>query len=215
MQGSILWMAPEVARGKGYSAKVDIWSTGCLILEMLTGNLPWHKAQGNIIFLLGKGNAPPIPTNLTAFSTEFLNLTFTIEADKRPTASELLDNPYTDIDPLSVDFKQWSETAIQLKADGGSTSEDISPLTEGDEELSDDDSETIEDINDFNVFNQPNVDFSTTFSGATEIESKLDDGPAKNVEDDSAEDDLYGWTQSLGPEEARNLQELLNLGKRL
>lgn len=25
MQGSIPWMAPEVAKGKGYSAKVDVW----------------------------------------------------------------------------------------------------------------------------------------------------------------------------------------------
>ena len=66
MQGSVFWMAPEVARsGKGYSAKVDIWSTGCLVLEMLTGNNPWHKATGNVIYLLGNGNAPPIPAGLS------------------------------------------------------------------------------------------------------------------------------------------------------
>jgi serine/threonine protein kinase len=44
-------MAPEVARGKGYSAKVDIWSLGCLVLEMLTGHYPWFKVPGNGIVL--------------------------------------------------------------------------------------------------------------------------------------------------------------------
>ncbi|KAH6623621.1 hypothetical protein F5144DRAFT_658582 [Chaetomium tenue] len=36
MQGSVFWMAPEVVRaqGEGYSAKVDIWSTGCVVLEI-------------------------------------------------------------------------------------------------------------------------------------------------------------------------------------
>jgi len=34
-------MAPEVVNGKGYSAKVDIWSVGCCVLEMLTGTHPW------------------------------------------------------------------------------------------------------------------------------------------------------------------------------
>ncbi|KAH6847270.1 hypothetical protein B0I37DRAFT_391240 [Chaetomium sp. MPI-CAGE-AT-0009] len=43
MQGSVFWMAPEVVRaqGEGYSAKVDIWSTGCVVLEMFAGRRPW------------------------------------------------------------------------------------------------------------------------------------------------------------------------------
>ncbi|KFY06797.1 hypothetical protein V492_07739 [Pseudogymnoascus sp. VKM F-4246] len=47
MQGSVFWMAPEVVRsqGKGYSAKVDIWSLGCVVLEMFAGRRPWSKEE--------------------------------------------------------------------------------------------------------------------------------------------------------------------------
>ena len=42
MQGSVFWMAPEVLDNlEGYGAKVDIWSLGCVVLEMCTGERPW------------------------------------------------------------------------------------------------------------------------------------------------------------------------------
>ncbi|KAI8800246.1 kinase-like domain-containing protein, partial [Cladochytrium replicatum] len=94
MQGSIYWMAPEVARGKGYSAKVDIWSLGCLVLEMLTGNHPWHKVRGNIIYALGTGNKPPVPDTLGPIARDFLALCFTIDPEKRPTATDLISHPF-------------------------------------------------------------------------------------------------------------------------
>lgn len=34
-------MAPEMVTSKAYGAKVDIWSFGCLVLEMFTGQQPW------------------------------------------------------------------------------------------------------------------------------------------------------------------------------
>jgi mitogen-activated protein kinase kinase kinase len=48
LQGSIFWMAPEVVHNptkKGYSAKVDIWSLGCVVLEMFAGRRPWSDEE--------------------------------------------------------------------------------------------------------------------------------------------------------------------------
>jgi len=43
VQGSVFWMAPEVinSKKKGYNSKIDIWSVGCVVLEMWTGERPW------------------------------------------------------------------------------------------------------------------------------------------------------------------------------
>ncbi|KAI1935712.1 mitogen-activated protein kinase kinase kinase [Ophidiomyces ophidiicola] len=69
MQGSVFWMAPEVvqSQGKGYSAKVDIWSLGCVVLEMFAGRRPWSKEEAiGAIFKLGSLNeAPPIPEDVS------------------------------------------------------------------------------------------------------------------------------------------------------
>jgi mitogen-activated protein kinase kinase kinase len=68
MQGSVFWMAPEVVRyqGQGYSAKVDIWSLGCVVLEMFAGRRPWSKEETvGAMYKLGELNeAPPIPDDV-------------------------------------------------------------------------------------------------------------------------------------------------------
>jgi len=89
MQGSVFWMAPEVIRAQsqamsvpsgssnidasyamsqGYSAKVDIWSLGCVVLEMFAGRRPWSKEEAiGAIYKLGSLNqAPPIPDDVSS-----------------------------------------------------------------------------------------------------------------------------------------------------
>lgn len=102
MQGTVFWMAPEVIHSmveekkQGYSAKVDIWSLGCVMLEMFAGQRPWsNEAVVSAIYKLGKTKlAPPIPADVSQEAKDFLNKCFTIDSEKRPTAAELLDHEF-------------------------------------------------------------------------------------------------------------------------
>ena len=41
MKGSPYWMAPEVVMRKGHSFSADVWSFGCVLIEMITSRPPW------------------------------------------------------------------------------------------------------------------------------------------------------------------------------
>jgi serine/threonine protein kinase len=62
MQGTVFWMAPEVVnpQGKAYNFKIDIWSVGCVILEMWAGSRPWRGDEAvAVMFKLYKEKQPP------------------------------------------------------------------------------------------------------------------------------------------------------------
>ncbi|KAF1977985.1 protein kinase byr2 [Bimuria novae-zelandiae CBS 107.79] len=93
LQGSVFWMAPEVVRQTAYTRKADIWSLGCLIVEMFTGAHPHPTlSQLQAIFKIGgPGEAnPSIPDNAGEGAREFLTQTFLIDHERRPSADELL-----------------------------------------------------------------------------------------------------------------------------
>ncbi|KAI4108982.1 MAG: hypothetical protein L6R37_000700 [Teloschistes peruensis] len=122
MQGSVFWMAPEVIRsqGTGYSAKVDIWSLGCVVLEMFAGRRPWSKDEAiGAIYKLGELNqAPPIPDDvageISAEAVAFMLDCFTVDPRERPTAETLLKrHPF-----CGVDFDRYynfEDTALARK----------------------------------------------------------------------------------------------------
>ena len=45
-----LWTAPECLNTGQYDAKIDIWSTGCCIIEMATAERPWKECGFNSPF---------------------------------------------------------------------------------------------------------------------------------------------------------------------
>ncbi|PFH54318.1 hypothetical protein AMATHDRAFT_44839 [Amanita thiersii Skay4041] len=91
LQGSVFWMAPEVVKQSGHTRKADIWSVGCLIVEMLTGEHPWAKlTQMQAIFKIGSSEKPSIPSDISADAQDFLQRTFELNYESRPSATELL-----------------------------------------------------------------------------------------------------------------------------
>jgi mitogen-activated protein kinase kinase kinase len=119
MQGSVFWMAPEVIRsqGLGYSAKVDIWSLGCVVLEMFAGRRPWSKEEAiGAIYKLGSLNqAPPIPddvsNSVTAEAIGFMLDCFTINPGERPTAETLLRHQFCELQP----YYNFGDTELHAK----------------------------------------------------------------------------------------------------
>ncbi|KAJ2899110.1 mitogen-activated protein kinase [Zalerion maritima] len=92
LQGSVFWMAPEVVKQSGYSRKADIWSLGCLVVEMMTGTHPFPDcSQLQAIFKIGGGKVTPtIPDKASPEAIKFLNQTFEIDHNLRPSADELM-----------------------------------------------------------------------------------------------------------------------------
>lgn len=96
LQGSVFWMAPEVVKQTSYTRKADIWSLGCLVVEMMTGNHPFPDcSQLQAIFKIGGAKiSPSVPEHASPEAKTFLSQTFEVEHVKRPSADELLFSPF-------------------------------------------------------------------------------------------------------------------------
>ena len=95
LQGSVFWMAPEVVKQTSHTPKADVWSVGCLIVEMLTAMHPWPKLdQMQALFQIGMSRHPEIPPDISAAATDFLLRTFEVDEAQRPSAGALLDHVF-------------------------------------------------------------------------------------------------------------------------
>lgn len=97
-QGSVFWMAPEVVQQKVHTTAADIWSVGCLVVEMLTGEHPWAQlTQTQAIFKIGQSAKPEIPSDISSEAEDFLRKTFDIDHRARPSAGGLLQHPWLNV----------------------------------------------------------------------------------------------------------------------
>lgn len=94
--GTVHWMAPEIVIGTGgYGRKADIWSLGCLMVEMVTAADPWGKnAFDNLMQAMNiirkDGNRPPIPDTIEDAARDMMESCLQRTPEQRPTSTELL-----------------------------------------------------------------------------------------------------------------------------
>ncbi|KAF2263991.1 MAP kinase [Lojkania enalia] len=100
MTGTPMYMSPEVIRGAttGRHGAVDIWSLGCVILEMATGRRPWASLDNEwaIMYNIAQGNPPQLPSKdqLSDQGIDFLKKCFERDPSQRASAVELLQHDW-------------------------------------------------------------------------------------------------------------------------
>lgn len=96
MTGTPMYMSPEVIKGsnEGRLGSIDVWSLGCVILEMSTGRRPWASLDNEwaIMYNIAQGNPPQLPSReqLSEQGIEFLKRCFERDPKRRASAAELL-----------------------------------------------------------------------------------------------------------------------------
>lgn len=92
--GSPYWMAPEIIELRGACTASDIWSLGCAIIELITGDPPFSEmAPMAALFAMVEQPHPPLPSDCSPQLRDFLLKCFDKDTSQRWSATKLLDHP--------------------------------------------------------------------------------------------------------------------------
>lgn len=97
MRGSIPWMAPEVIRNTGYGRAADIWSFGCVLVEMASAKSPWGKFDNPMAAMCKIGmskETPPVPEQLSDLCKDLIGRCLQRDPSDRPTAKSLVEHAF-------------------------------------------------------------------------------------------------------------------------
>ncbi|ETN66892.1 mitogen-activated protein kinase kinase kinase [Anopheles darlingi] len=122
--GTQAYMAPEVftrTNTEGHGRAADIWSVGCVVIEMCSGKRPWHQFDSNfqIMFKVGMGESPEIPATLSEEGQDFVEICLQHDPKDRQKADELLQHIFckiNDFDAETIDKKLLGSFRRNIKS---------------------------------------------------------------------------------------------------
>eukprot|EP00397_Hematodinium_sp_SG-2012_P018954 GEMP01019452.1.p1 GENE.GEMP01019452.1~~GEMP01019452.1.p1 ORF type:complete len:757 (-),score=178.39 GEMP01019452.1:418-2643(-) len=94
------FLAPEIVQSAAPSCASDVWSVGCLLLEMLTNDSPWSQKDfpsdtAEALKYVGMSDATPrIPVGISLDATDFLRQCLQRSPNRRWTSRDLLSHPF-------------------------------------------------------------------------------------------------------------------------
>ncbi|XP_069698248.1 mitogen-activated protein kinase kinase kinase 4 isoform X1 [Periplaneta americana] len=116
--GTQAYMAPEVfmkTNTEGHGRAADIWSVGCVVVEMSSGKRPWPEFDSNyqIMFKVGMGETPTVPDSLSDEGHQFTDHCLQHDPRRRSTASELLHHTFVKVEEedeyISTDVTSFAD----------------------------------------------------------------------------------------------------------
>jgi p21-activated kinase 1 len=130
--GTPLWMAPEIHRREQYSSGVDIWALGIVAIEMAEGVPPYKGLNREEIReqVKTKGAGLKNPPQWSAEFNDFVSQALTMDADKRPSAEQLLKHPFL---KRAADHLSMPKVEKKKKDAPEEPAGDDAPLDVGDE----------------------------------------------------------------------------------
>uniref|UniRef100_A0A8C3H1N1 mitogen-activated protein kinase kinase kinase n=1 Tax=Corvus moneduloides TaxID=1196302 RepID=A0A8C3H1N1_CORMO len=120
--GTVAWMAPEVIRNEPVSEKVDIWSFGVVLWELLTGEIPYKDVDSSaIIWGVGSNSLHlPVPSSCPDGFKVLLRQCWNSKPRNRPSFRQILlhlDIASADVlsTPQETYFKSQAEWREEVK----------------------------------------------------------------------------------------------------
>jgi len=119
--GSIPWMAPEVIAHARYGRAGDIWSFGCLLIEMASAQTPWGRFDNLMAAMIRIGmssDMPPMPSTLSKPFRAFVKCCLNRDPNRRLSASELLNERFLSSGDGVDDVLAEGEALLERDEDG-------------------------------------------------------------------------------------------------
>lgn len=118
--GSPYWLAPEIIELSAPTSACDIWSVGCIIIELLTGKPPYFELTTMAaLFRIVSDDYPPLPEGISQALRDFLLNCFQKEPVMRSSATKLLEHPW--LTNSSSNTKKLEEQKTRLGAKSSSS----------------------------------------------------------------------------------------------
>ncbi|KAJ7163077.1 hypothetical protein C8R46DRAFT_1281413 [Mycena filopes] len=118
--GSPYWMAPEVIEQSGATTASDIWSVGCVVIELLEGHPPYHTLDPMpALFRIVQDDCPPIPEGASPIK----------DCNLRISAKKLLRHPWMAAARRQVQGKEPPEQKASTERPGAQEEKPRRPLS--------------------------------------------------------------------------------------
>ncbi len=114
--GTPYWMAPEIIEMAGPTSKCDIWSVGCVVIELITSEPPYYDLapMAALFRIVQDVDGPKIPSGVSPVLRDFLRQCFHKQPNFRKAARELLVHPWLRVKRGDVQCEPSVDTDVQV-----------------------------------------------------------------------------------------------------